>query len=94
MAVSGTEPLVVVDEFVKVILADPDLLDEAFAAVLESWDATPPTSPPTAGTAVGRPGHREVPLAAVHDDCAGWVPALQREVLRAHVARSPPAARS
>ncbi|HUC13011.1 MAG TPA: hypothetical protein VMS00_01035 [Acidimicrobiales bacterium] len=33
-------------EFWAVVLADPDLLDEAFAEVLASWHAGLPPSPP------------------------------------------------
>jgi len=34
--------LVATDEFFVLVLADPDLLDLAFAEVLASWEAEPP----------------------------------------------------
>ena len=42
---------VVDSDFWAVVLADPDLLDEAFAEVLGSWDAAPPSAPPSTLTA-------------------------------------------
>ena len=33
------------DEFLAVVLADPDLLDLAFAEVIASWEAEPPRPP-------------------------------------------------
>ena len=34
------------DRFLELVLADPDLLDLEFAAVLASWNARPPGAPP------------------------------------------------
>ena len=38
-------------EFWAVVLADPDLLDEAFAEVMASWHSGPPSAPPGTLTA-------------------------------------------
>jgi hypothetical protein len=47
---------VVSDRFLELVLADPDLLDAAFAAVEASWSATPPAPPSPVATRTGRPG--------------------------------------
>ncbi|MHB1930199.1 MAG: hypothetical protein ACYCUG_12405, partial [Acidimicrobiales bacterium] len=55
------------DRFVEVILADPDLFEEAFASVIASWDASPPTVPPVTITARQSPLPR-VPLGPPSQD--------------------------
>jgi hypothetical protein len=45
MGVISTVP-VLDGEFWAVVLADPDLLDQAFAEVTASWHARPPSAPP------------------------------------------------
>lgn len=44
------------DTFLDVILADPDLFEDAFAAVVASWHASPPGVPPNKPTATRPPG--------------------------------------
>jgi hypothetical protein len=45
--------------FVELILADPDLLDVAFAAVEASWSAAPPARRPTIAIRARRASGRE-----------------------------------
>lgn len=78
------------DDFLRVVLADPDLLDDAFARVMASWQAGPPPAPPLTRAAAGRPaGSRQPP------DEAGDPHRLPRmpcgATSRPRVARSPPA---
>ena len=39
------------EQFLEVIFADPELFEEAFAAVRASWSASPPRAPVTVRTA-------------------------------------------
>lgn len=51
----------VTDRFLELILADPDLLDAAFAAVEAAWSADPPPRRPTVATRARGPGGRALP---------------------------------
>jgi hypothetical protein len=79
------------DEFLDVVLADPGLFEAAFAGVLESWQAGPPTAPPPTGLVVGRPGNGDSSSTVVIDESPGRLLARQTAP-RPRVARSPPAA--
>ena len=76
-------------EFWAVVLADPDLLDEAFAEVLASWRSGPPSAPPgtlTAAAAWPNP----VPSRT---RASYWQPCRRAHLgvaPRPQVARSPP----
>ena len=76
-------------EFLAVVLADPDLLDLAFAEVIASWEAEPPRPPD--GTLVAtserrRPQSRAWRAERNHLSWHAWL----RAVPRPKVARSPP----
>ena len=77
------------DEFLAVVLADPELLDLAFAGVIASWEAEPPPPPDRTlvATSEGRPPRLRTWPA--HDDCQCWH-AWLRAIRRPRVARSPP----
>lgn len=63
--ITGNDPASVSDAFMEMILADPDLAEEAFAAVMASWDAGPPSPPETAtASPPPAPGLRPWPLKA------------------------------
>jgi hypothetical protein len=76
-------------EFWAVVLADPDLLDEAFAEVMAAWHAGPPTSPP--GTLAGN-SDRANPVRPKRQagDWRPWRKLLVGAAPRPQVARSPP----
>ena len=88
MDVISTVP-VLDGEFWDVVLADPDLLDEAFAEVMASWHAGLPPSPP--GTLASNSDRANpVPPKRPGDECiTPWRSRLQ-PVHRPRVARSPP----
>ena len=75
------------DEFLAVVLADPELLDLAFAEVIASWEAEPPRPPD--GTLVATSEMR-------HPRSRAWWADRDRQcwnvwaVPRPSVARSPP----
>lgn len=76
-------------DFLDVALADPELLDLAFAEVIASWEAEPPGPPDR--TLVATSERRQPRLSewrTGHDRRSGhaWV----RTILRPSVARSPP----
>jgi hypothetical protein len=77
------------DDFWAVVLADPDLLDEAFAEVMASWDADLPPAPPNtlwggSDRAIPTPSDRPA------DDPRSRQRVFLRAVPRPQVARSPP----
>jgi len=41
----GVDAYAALDEFLEVVFADEDFLDDAFAAVVASWNASPPDAP-------------------------------------------------
>jgi hypothetical protein len=45
------------DEFLEVVFADEDFFEDAFAAVVASWDACPPHALATIGPIPPHPGH-------------------------------------
>jgi len=80
---------VVDDEFWAVVLADPDLLDEAFAEVMASWCAGLPPSPP--GTLAGNSDRANpVPSKRQAGDWRPWRKLLVGAAPRPQVARTPP----
>ena len=76
-------------EFLAVMLADPELLDLAFAEVMASWEAEPPRPPnrTLVGTSEGK--HLPPRIWGVDRDRQDW-PAWLRAIPRPTVARSPP----
>jgi hypothetical protein len=76
-------------EFLAVMLADPELLDLAFAEVIASWEAEPPRplDRTLVTTAEGR--HPRLRTWPTDDDCQCWQ-AWLRAIPRPRVARSPP----
>lgn len=76
-------------EFLEVVLADPELLDLAFAEVIASWEAEPPRPPKRTlvGTSEGRNSRSRI--WGVERDRWGWH-AWLRVIPRPRVARSPP----
>lgn len=77
------------DEFLTVVLADPELLDLAFAEVIASWEAEPPRPPDRTlvATSEGRhPRSREWQTARNQQFWRAWL----RAIPRPRVARSPP----
>jgi hypothetical protein len=76
-------------EFLAVVLADPELLDVAFAEVIASWEAEPPQPPDRTLVATSDPRHpRHRPWRpGPEKQCwRSWVRAFPRS----RVARSPP----
>jgi len=76
-------------EFLAVMLADPELLDLAFAEVMASWETEPPRPPnrTLVGTSEGR--HSRSRIWGMHRVRQGrhtWL----RAIPRPRVARSPP----
>ncbi len=76
-------------EFLAVVLADPELLDLAFAEVIASWEAEPPRPPgrTLVGTSERRRPHPRARRA--HRDRHCWQ-AWLRAIPRPRLARSPP----
>ena len=75
------------DQFLKLVLRDPDLLDLEFAAVLASWNARPPGAPPKTARRAGR-GYRR--RRATHPDDLGTAVRFHTDSWHPAVARSPP----
>jgi hypothetical protein len=87
-AITRNDRAAVSDQFLELILADPDFLEAAFASVVASFEATPPQARPATTTRF-RP-----PASPAEARCK---PSQYRTVLspsvtpcRLHVARSPP----
>jgi hypothetical protein len=76
-------------EFLEVVLADPELLDLAFAEVIASWESEPPRPPKRTlvGTSDGR--YSRSGIRGVNHDCQHWHEWV-RVIPRPIVARSPP----
>ena len=69
------------DEFLAVVLADPELLDLAFAEVIAAWEAEPPRPPDRTlvATAEGRhPRSRAWPAARNRQRWHAWLRAVPR----------------
>jgi hypothetical protein len=77
------------DEFLALVLADPDLLDLAFAAVVASWEAEPPRPPNRTLVAIAQLPSPQVRAWRANDGRLCWHRWL-RSTPRPKVARSPP----
>src|SRR5271166_2269362 len=78
------------DEFFALVLADPDLLDLAFAEVIASWEAESPHPPDRTLVATAELPHGpELPVWRPNDGRQCWRRWL-RAIPRPKVARSPP----
>jgi len=77
------------DEFLALVLADPDLLDLAFAEVVASWDAESPQPPGRTLVATSEPCGPQPRSWRANGSCACWDSWL-RAIPRPKVARSPP----
>ena len=76
-------------EFLAVVLADPELLDMAFAEVIASWEAEPPRPPDRTLVATSErrpPRSRAWRTGRDRQSWQAWL----RAVRRPGVARSPP----
>jgi hypothetical protein len=87
--VTARSDVTVRNEFLAVVLADPELLDLAFAEVMASWEAEPPRPPNQ--TLVGTSEGKTLPpriwgLDRDREDWHAWLRAIPRPT----VARSPP----
>ena len=87
--VTAMSNVAVRDEFFALVLADPDLLDLAFAEVIASWEAESPPPPNRTLVATAElPNHQAGPWRA-NDGRPCWHRWL-RAIPRPKVARSPP----
>ncbi len=87
--VTATSDVAVRYEFLAVVLADPELLDLAFAEVIASWEAEPPRPPDRTlvATSEGRNPRSRAWWADRDRQCwHAWL----RAIPRPRVARSPP----
>ena len=76
-------------EFLAVVLADPDLLDLAFAEVIASFEAEPPLPPRCTLVTTSEQLKPEWPAWRADGNRLCWHPRL-RAILHPKVARSPP----
>jgi hypothetical protein len=77
------------DEFIAVVLADPELLDLAFAEVIASWESEPPGPPKRTLVATSERRGRPRRTGWTDRECQcrqAWL----RAIPRPGVARSPP----
>jgi hypothetical protein len=87
---AGVDAYAVLDELLEVIFADEDFFEDAFAAVMASWNAPPPGAP--AKTTPGaRPAHQGRSEGA-RQLGQGPVRAPTRQASQLRTARSPPGA--
>lgn len=87
--VTQSPTVAVRDEFLTLVLADPELLDLAFTEVIASWEAESPQLPDrTLVATVEPPGPqpRSWPATGAPMSWRGWL----RPIPRPTVARSPP----
>ena len=77
------------DEFLALVLADPELLDLAFAEVIASWEAGSPQPPDRTLVATAELPDPELRAGRATDGSRGWRSWL-RAVPRPRVARAPP----
>ena len=87
--VMATTDLVATDEFLTLVLADPELLDMAFEAVVASWEAAPPWPPDHTLVATAQWRSPASRARMVDRRCTSLHPWL-RIIPRPKVARSPP----
>jgi hypothetical protein len=86
-AIPSNDAIAVSDEFLDLILADPDLFEIAFASVEASWRASPPKAPPEATAC--RPPSPPSPTAG-QSPRHGSVCSPGLTPWQFHLARSPP----
>jgi hypothetical protein len=77
------------EQFLQVVLADPDLLDQAFAVVVACWEVGPPPAPPTARVGPPTAYHRPVDSSPLSGGGVRRWPA-RRDRTTIHLPRSPP----
>ena len=77
------------DEFFALVLADPELLDLAFAEVVASWEPEPPKPPGRTLVATGELSRPKLRSWRANGDRHCWHRWL-RTIGRPKVARSPP----
>jgi hypothetical protein len=77
------------DEFFALVLADPDLLDLAFAEVIATWEAESPQPPDRTLVATAELPNPELRAWRANDGRRCWHRWL-RAIPRPKVARSPP----
>jgi hypothetical protein len=87
--VTAKSDAVVRDEFLALVLADPDLLDLAFAEVIASWEAESPQPPDRTLVATAELPRPQPRSWRVNDGRLCWHRWL-RAIPRPKVARSPP----
>jgi hypothetical protein len=58
---TGVDAYAALDEFLDVIFADEDFFEDAFAAVVASWNACPPDVTAMIRSTFPSPGHRRRP---------------------------------
>jgi hypothetical protein len=86
---AGVDACAALDEFLEVIFADEDFFEDLFAAVVASWNASPPDAPPMIRRAVPPRGHRRPPGRARQLD--QWsARAAAGRAWQLRTARSPP----
>lgn len=88
--ITSDDATAVSDEFFEVILADPDLFEVAFDAVVASWQADPPRFPPVTAAGSTTPGPPPAPPRESHPDAGDATGNPQASVEPPRVARSPP----
>jgi hypothetical protein len=87
--VTATSNVAVRDEFLALVLADPDLLDLAFDEVIASWEAESPQPPDRTLVATGELPRPRSRSWRANDGRLCWHRWL-RAIPRPKVARSPP----
>jgi hypothetical protein len=76
-------------DFLAVVLADPELLDLAFAEVIASWEAEPPRPPDRTLVATSEGRNPKLRASSADRERQCWQVWL-RAIPRPWVARSPP----
>jgi hypothetical protein len=85
---AGVDSYAALDQFLELIFADEDFFEDAFAAVVASWNACPPHMPPPIRPASLPPGHSSPPSRLC--PLGQWSRASQGAAWQLRMARSPP----
>jgi hypothetical protein len=88
--VTATSDVTARYEFLAVVLADPELLDLAFAEVMASWEAEPPRPPDRTLVATSERRHPRLRAWRTDRDRRCWQGWLRVAIPQPRVARSPP----